>query len=171
MVIAACYAGFIGDNYAAALDAAGMSESRRPTQANFPIPADLPAGKHVVRVWVGEREVSTPVEIEFLAPQPVPPRIYYASNTVDGGVDIHARGAKSRFRVFVHDLERGSDEKWVSLYIDGERIEIAEMRYIAAGGYFELIAQLPPEIAPGTHEIMIESRGLRSLPSAFEALP
>jgi hypothetical protein len=109
--------------------------------------------------------------IEFLAPQPIPPRIHYASNDLDGGTDIHAHGEKSRIRVFVYDLDRRTDANSVGLLLDGEKIALKEVLYLPAAGFHALIAQLPSDITPGPHQISVEAVGLRSLPISVEALP
>ena len=170
--ITACYAGFVGANYAAAL--AGRPEDddlAALTQLNFAIPADLPFGDQAVCVRVGNAQSSAPVMIEFLAPQPIPPRIHYASNDLDGGTDIHAHGEKSQIRVFVYDLDRRTDANSVGLLLDGEKIALKELLYLPAAGFHALIAQLPSDITPGPHQISVEAVGLRSLPISVEALP
>lgn len=164
----ACYTGAIGDNYAAALD--GDFDLESLTQVSFPVPADFPPGLQCVHVRIDEATISESVEIDFLPPEPPPPRIHYASNVVDGGVDIHARGEKSRFRVFVYELARDIGKDALTIYIDGEAIKVEEARYIPGAGFHEVVAQLPENIAAGRHELMVTAGNLRSMATTFEVV-
>ncbi|MBX3277929.1 MAG: methyltransferase domain-containing protein [Acidobacteria bacterium] len=162
----AIYSGVVGDNYAAALD--NDYDSGSTAQTSFAIPEDFPPGLQRVRVCIDERTASEWAEIEFLPPEPLPPRIHYASNVIDGGVDIYASGEKSRFRVFVYDLARNADRDALRVYIDNEAIEVEEARYIPGAGFHEIIAQLPKGIAAGSHNLIVAAGSLRSTPATFD---
>lgn len=164
----ACYAGVIGDNYAAAINNDFDPEST--AQTSFAIPEDFPPGLQRVRVCIDELTASESAEIEFLPPEPLAPRIHYASNVVDGGVDIYASGEKSRFRVFVYELARNVDRDALRIYIDKKTIEVEDTSYIPGAGFHEIIAQLPEGITAGSHELIVAAGNLRSMPAMFDVL-
>ena len=160
--VQASYAGGVREAYAFFLERFDLGKVEDLAQVNFRIPADVSVGRQVTRVRIGSGEGSVSVEIAFRSAEPVPPRIYYASNSVDGGVDISAAGPKSRFRVFVYDLDRHAEKETTALYLNETPVEIEEINYVVAGKYHELIAQLPPGTPAGEHEISVLAGGLKS---------
>ena len=168
--VEARYAGHITQEYSTALSNSGFN-AHHLAQLDFDLPPNLKAGSHLVKLRCSDGFVSQPAEVAFSESVPTPPAIYYASNCEDGGVDIHALGSKSRFRVFVHRLSRQIEQQAVGLYLDDERLEVQHLTYIPTGGYHEIVAQLPLDVHPGRHEITVIANSLRSSPTAIEIKP
>jgi SAM-dependent methyltransferase len=109
-----------------------------------PVPADVPAGRHAVRVRAGiDRVSAAEVELTLERGRPV---IVLLANDVDGGIDVHRSGAKSAIRVFVVVPGRARSEP-MEISIDGRSIA-TQTEYLERHGYFLLRGQLP-ETSPG----------------------
>jgi SAM-dependent methyltransferase len=160
-----CYAGALGPEYAAALASRGLEPL---TQINLPVTPMLGAGPATARARFAGGAWSEASSFELLAPKPVPPRIHFVSNAVDGGLDVHARGDKSRFRVFVFDLER--DPKEVRLLLDGRALSPLALSYIPENGVHMIIADLPSNTTPGDHTLELSHRALAATPYTLHVI-
>jgi ubiquinone/menaquinone biosynthesis C-methylase UbiE len=154
------YAGWVGENFAAAVGGAAS----RLTQINLGVTPKMACGMASVRVKSGG-EVSDPVTMEFLAPQPIIPRINLISNAVDGGVDVHARGEKAIFRVFASGLDETATPENVRVRVGGQALEPISVEFIPANGVYMTVARVPEDCSPGEIEIRLQFGDLVSLPA------
>ncbi len=151
-----CYVGAVGEEFAAALGDPGDQPLDRLVQVNLGVPNGAPWGRIEVRIRLINGETSEPVVIEMLEPLPVAPKINLISNAVDGGVDVHARGDKSRFRVFANGLDRTSSPENVRVHIGKLALKPISVSFVPANGVFMTVAQMPEEILPGETEIRLQ---------------
>ncbi len=153
------YAGWDGAN----LIEARRNDDARLVQINLGITAEMPRGNVSVRVKTGG-ETSDPVAIEILEPQPVIPKIVLISNAVDGGVDVHARGDKSVFRVFALDLDETASPDNVRIQLNDRVLAPESVAFIPANMAYMSVARMPEEIAPGDVEVRLHFGDLVSPP-------
>lgn len=165
-LISPCYAGRLEDKFNPLLP----DSLSGAIQVDFPISSEVPTGLNPVRVRIAGTQFSAPVEVEFLQPQPLAPRILYASNVVDGGVDIYTGGDKSRFRVFVYDLGRDAQLDHIRLKIGEWVIVPQEVSFVATNGFSMIVAQLPESITSGNHQLKVVNGVLESEARPLEVL-
>ncbi|MGH9833438.1 MAG: class I SAM-dependent methyltransferase [Blastocatellia bacterium] len=149
-------------------DGANLIEARRDddnrlVQINLGITTEMPRGNVSVRVKTGG-EISNPVTIEILDPQPVIPKIVLISNAVDGGVDVHVRGDKSVFRVFALDLDETASPDNVRIQVNDRVLAPESVAFIPASMAYMSVARVSEEIAPGDVEIRLHFGDLVSPP-------
>ncbi len=140
-------------------DGANTIEARRddddrPVQINLGITTEMPRGNVSVRVKTGG-ERSDPVTIEILEPEPVTPKIVLISNAVDGGLDVHARGDKSVFRVFALGLDETASPDNVRIQLNDRVLAPESVAFIPANMAYMSVARMPEEIAPGDVEVRL----------------
>ncbi len=155
------YVGSVGDNFAAAM----RTEAERLTQINLGVTAKMARGTANVLVKESGGSKSAPVAIEFLEPQPIIPKIILISNAVDGGLDVHARGEKSVFRVFVTGLDETAAPDNVRLHVNQLVLKPDSVNFIPANAAHMTVARMPGEIKPGETEIRVQFGDLLSLPA------
>jgi ubiquinone/menaquinone biosynthesis C-methylase UbiE len=154
------YAGWVGDNYAEAIG----GDVDRLVQVNLGVTTRVQPGKADVRLKTGGHK-SDLVTIEFLKPEPIIPKIILISNSVDGGVDVHARGEKSVFRVFATGLDETASPENVRVQINEQIVQPASVSFIPANAAYMTVAQMPDRIAAGEAEIKLQFGDLISLPA------
>jgi SAM-dependent methyltransferase len=154
------YTGWVGDNYAEAIG----GEVDHLVQINLGVTTKVQPGKADARLKVGG-ERTDPVTIEFLKPEPIIPKIILISNSVDGGVDVHARGEKSIFRVFATGLDETASPENVRVQINGQLIQPVSVSFIPANAAYMTVARMPDGIAAGEVEIKLHFGDLISLPA------
>lgn len=154
------YTGWVGDNYAEAIG----GDVDRLVQVNLGVTTRVQPGKADVRLKTGGHK-SDPVTIEFLKPEPIIPKIILISNSVDGGVDVHARGEKSVFRVFATGLDETASPENVRVQINEQIVQPASVSFIPANAAYMTVAQMPDRIAAGEAEIKLQFGDLISLPA------
>jgi SAM-dependent methyltransferase len=137
----------------------------RLTQVSLFTSAKTPRGLAEVRVKDSRGQVSNPVAIEFLEPQTTPPKIHMVNNAVDGGVDIHASGDKSVFRVFADGMDETAGVENVRVHVNDLSVTPASVTFLPANGFYLTIAQMPAGIAAGDAEVKIQFNDLVSLPA------
>ena len=160
------YVGSVGDNFAAAV----KTEVDRLTQINLGVTTKAPRGLVSVRVKTAGAGESDPITIEFLEPQPIIPKIYLISNTVDGGVDVHALGGKSVFRVFASGLDETATPENVRVHVNQRSLKPISVSFIPANGVYMAVARMPEEIVAGEAEIKLQFGELVSLPTKIRII-
>lgn len=153
------YTGWDGAND---IEAQGTGDGRL-VQINLGITTKMPRGKASVRVKTGG-EISDPVTIEILEPQPIIPKIVLVSNAVDGGVDVHARGDKSLFRVFALGLDETASPANVRIQLNDLILAPESVAFIPGNMAYMSVARMPEEIAPGDVEVRLHFGDLISPP-------
>src|SRR5262249_51839195 len=149
-----------GDNFAEAIG----GEVDQLTQVNLGVTTKIPRGKVGARVKSGGG-TSDPVTIEFLEPRPIIPKINLISNSVDGGIDVHARGDKAVFRVFANGLDNKATPDNVRVHVNQHILEPISVSFIPANGVYMTVARMPDEIAAGEVEVKLQFGDLLSLPA------
>jgi hypothetical protein len=145
-----CFAGAVADG------------STRDLQVNFRIPEDDPGGNASVRLQMIGCEASEAVTINILPPQPVPPTIDYMTNAVDDGLDVYAKGPKSRIHVLTGWLNDSASIDNVVVRVGEYAVKPESVLFIPGYGAWQVAAQLPETTVPGDSKIQIIFNGLES---------
>jgi 2-polyprenyl-3-methyl-5-hydroxy-6-metoxy-1,4-benzoquinol methylase len=153
------YAGWVGEEFAEAVGDSATSL----TQISLGVTPKMPRGRVSVRIKTGA-ETSDPVMIDFLAPQPIIPRINLISNAVDGGVDVHAQGEKALFRVFASGLDDTATPDNVRVHVRQYTLNPISVSFIPANGVYMTVARMPEDLSPGEAEIKLQFGDLVSAP-------
>jgi SAM-dependent methyltransferase len=156
-----CYAGWVGDNFAEALRAGGATFEHL-TQLNIGVQDRGESGTARVRIKHAEGEWSEPISLELLPLQPIAPKINLVSNSVDGGVDLHARGEKSVFRIHADGMDDQATPDNVRVLLGENVITPISVSFAPANGVYITVAKMPEHINPGETEIRIQFRDLIS---------
>lgn len=154
------YVGPVSDKFAEALG----DKAEQLTQINLSLNPQLPRGRVRVCVKTLAGEQAEPVAIEFLEPEPIIPKILLINNAVDGGLDIHARGAKSVLRVFATGLDETATPDNVRVQVNERILEPLSVTFIPANAAYMTVAQLPEEVEPGEVEVRLHFGALVSAP-------
>jgi SAM-dependent methyltransferase len=152
------YTGSVGENFAAAF----ASNVNHLTQINLGITTKTAPGVAEIRLKTESGAASDPVQVEFLAPQPVIPRINLISNAVDGGVDIHSRGGKSVFRIFASGMDDGASVDNVRVHLNQRVLEPVSVGFVPANGVYMTVARIPEEVSASEAEIRLQYNDLIS---------
>ncbi len=153
------YVGGVDDSFAKAIG----DDVDQMTQINLRVTTEMPRGKAGVSVKSGGVE-SEGVTIEFLEPQPVVPSIKLISNSVDGGIDVHARGERAVFRTFCSGLDETATPDNVRVHVNRHILKPLLVSFIPANGVHMTVAQMPEGMAAGEAEIRLQFGDLISLP-------
>jgi SAM-dependent methyltransferase/GNAT superfamily N-acetyltransferase len=155
-----CYVGPVGaDNW----DRLQLGDrSRELIQVNCQVPDDEPGGTPAVRVRLADGATSNAVTIHLPPPQRKIPLIYLVVNEVDEGCDLHARGAKSRLRLYVHGLDEATPDACV--LVNGRRLAPERMFFLPNLAEWLVTIQLPADVAPGQVELEFRSGAVKSPP-------
>jgi SAM-dependent methyltransferase len=159
-----CYAGVPGDG------------STTNLQVNFRIPEDDPGGNASVRLQMIGGEVSEAVTINILQPQPVPPKIHFITNDIDGGQDVCARGPKSRIKVFTEWLNHSANIENTRVRVGAHTLKPESISFLPANGIWQATVHLPETTVPGENKIQvifneIESEAITLHIKEFEQAP
>ncbi|MCI0525521.1 MAG: methyltransferase domain-containing protein [Acidobacteria bacterium] len=161
LAVAARYVGPIGRNFEGALESEFGAQLSHLTQIEIGVPQSVQTGVAKVRLQIGEVSVSNPIEIEFVSEQPIP-KIGTVMNARDNGTDIYARGEKSRVKILVEGLNETASVENVRVQV-GERIVQPDgVSFHPGNAIYEVDAQLPEDVAPGSAELKIHFGGLQS---------
>jgi SAM-dependent methyltransferase len=124
----------------------------------LPVPADVPVGRHAVRVRASTDRVSeAEIELTLERRRPV---IVLLANDVDGGIDVHRNGEKSAFRAFV-TVPGGRCSTAMEILVDGRSIA-TQVEYLDRHGYCLLRGRLPETARGSVIPIAVRSGGLVS---------
>lgn len=159
-----CYVGPISPGFAAALRAEMNTPLEPLTQITLNLHKYEEPGLAGIRVRHPNGLLSGPVNVELLKAQPIPPKVHFISNAVDGGVDVYAHGAKATIRIFVYHIDKAASASDVQLYIGGRATQPDSLSFMPTVGTHMLVARLPEESAPGETELEVEFDQLRSAP-------
>jgi ubiquinone/menaquinone biosynthesis C-methylase UbiE len=145
-----CYAGVLGDGSTANL------------QVNFRIPEDDPGGNAGVRLQMIGAEASEAVTINIQTSQLVPPKIHYITNAADDGLDVYARGPKSRIYVLAEWLNDSASTENIRVRVGEYTLKPEAVLFLPGSGIWQIITQLPETTVPGDNKIQIAFNGLES---------
>jgi SAM-dependent methyltransferase len=157
-----CYVGPLGENYAAALRAAGVRGLDHLTQVNLGIPDGCASGEINVRAQLASGERTAPITVELVEPPPVAPKIHLIRNAGDAGIDIYARGPKSAIVVYVDGLNEAANTGNVRLQVNEQIIQPSYVGFVPANGLYQVDAKLPASLAPGVASLRIHFGELES---------
>lgn len=160
--VAPCYVGPVRGTFASLLPAEVVGLFTRLTRIDFNLPAGAPTGRAEVSVRVPSGEMSSAVEVEFVAPPPVIPRITRVMNGRNEGAEIRERGGKSLVRLHVEGLDETADPGNIRVQI-GERI--VKPCYVGAiDGHtcYRVDLQLPCDIRTGLADLRLYFGNLAS---------
>jgi hypothetical protein len=113
---------------------------------------------------------SEPISLEFLEPQPIVPKINLVSNSVDGGIDIHARGEKSVFRIFADGMDERATPDNVRVLLGEFVLEPISVSFVPANGVYMTVVKMPEGIPIGQTEVKIQFRDLLSESARIQIL-
>ncbi|MDX2032472.1 MAG: class I SAM-dependent methyltransferase [Blastocatellia bacterium] len=125
----------------------------------------MPCGLVDVLISDARGESSNIESIELLEPQPIPPRIHMINNAVDGGIDIHAQGEKSVFRVFATGMDETAGTGNVRVQLNDRKLTPESVTFLPANGFYLTIARMPLDAAPGEADVRIHFNDLASAPA------
>ena len=147
--ILARYVGPPGRNFESALKAKFGSSLAHLTQIEIGVTPEIPEGLAEVRVLSMTGSVSDSIEVEFEAARAWQPKIGAIMNLADDGLDIHARGPRSRVRILVEGVEGDFTPETVRVRIGDRLLTPIRAGYLPGNAVHEIEAQLPEDIAPG----------------------
>jgi ubiquinone/menaquinone biosynthesis C-methylase UbiE len=127
------------------------------TQVQTIVPTGVSAGIGSLRVRLRGGEPSDSVQVGFLDPAPITPRVELVTNAVDGGVDIHASGPKSLIRLFVAGLHGRAQPSTVKVEIANQIVAPASIEFLPANGLYHVKFQIPAGIMPGRTELRLRA--------------
>ncbi|MDX2032133.1 MAG: class I SAM-dependent methyltransferase [Blastocatellia bacterium] len=166
--VQARYVGPIGRNFEAEMRAGAGDSLAGFTQVEIGIPEGLVPGVISVRVRIEGMGESVSCPIVFEAPQPYTPRIGAIMNMADDGLEVFARGEKSRLRILVENLAEGAAIDAMRVVI-GERVLSPDrIAFLPGNVLHEVEIQLPDDIATGSTEARIVLGELASPAYGFE---
>jgi ubiquinone/menaquinone biosynthesis C-methylase UbiE len=166
LAIAARYVGPVGRNFEGALESEFGDQLSHLTQIEIGVPPGVETGVAKVRLQTGEDSVSEPIEIKFVSEQPIP-KIGTVMNARDHGTDIYARGEKSRVKILVEGLDETANVNNVRVQIGERIIQPDGVNFHPGNAIYEVDAQLPEDVAPGSVELKIHFNGLQSIGAAI----
>ncbi len=161
LAVAARYVGPIGRNFEGALESEFGDQLSHLTQIEIGVPPNVQTGAAKVHLQIGEVSVSDPVEIKFVSEQLIP-KIGTVMNALDYGTDIYARGEKSRLKILVEGLNETASVENVRVQIGERIIQPDGVNFHPGNAIYEVDAQLPEGVAPGSAELKIHFGGLQS---------
>ncbi|MFN0086934.1 MAG: class I SAM-dependent methyltransferase [Blastocatellia bacterium] len=161
------YLGPVRDNFSAP---AAPGVGGRSTQLDLRTSPRMPCGLVDVLVRDSRGESSNIETIELLEPQPIPPKIHLINNAVDGGIDIHAEGEKSVFRVFATGMDETAGPGNVRVQLNDRKLTPESVTFLPANGFYMTIVRLPLGAAPGEADVRIHFNDLGSAPARMRIL-
>lgn len=147
-----CYVGRVGENFASALHRQDLD---RLTQINIGIPGKCASGETQVRIGLLDGPFSDPFWLTLVEPPPLAPRINLINNAVDGGIDVHATGPKSVFRVFANAMDETASPETVRVFLNEIEIVPESVSFVPANGVHMTVARLPREAGPGEYAVRL----------------
>ena len=130
----------------------------------------MPCGLVDVLIRDGRGEASNIASIELLEPEAIPPKIHMINNAVDGGIDIHATGPKSVFRVFATEMDESAGVGTVRVQLNDRLLTPESVAFLPANGFYLAIARLPVDVAPGEADVRIHFNDRVSAPARIRIL-
>jgi ubiquinone/menaquinone biosynthesis C-methylase UbiE len=161
LAVAARYVGPIGRNFENALESEFGDQLSHLTQIEIGVPTGVQTGAAKIRLQIGEDSVSDPIEIEFVS-EPLIPKIGAVMNARDYGTDIYVRGEKSRLKIVVEGLDETAGVENVRVQIGERIIQPDGVSFHPGNAIYEVDAQLPEGVAPGSGELKIHFGGRQS---------
>jgi ubiquinone/menaquinone biosynthesis C-methylase UbiE len=90
------------------------------------------------------------------------PKIVTVRNGADYGTDIYAKGAKSLLYLYVHDLDETANTENVRLRLNDLDIAPDFVGFVTQNGTWQVNAQLPDSVEPGSYELRLVFRSVES---------
>lgn len=90
------------------------------------------------------------------------PKIVTVRNGADYGTDIYAKGAKSLLYLYVHDLAETANPENVRLRLNDLDLAPAFVGFVTQNGTWQVNAQLPDSVEPGSYELKLVFRSVES---------
>jgi ubiquinone/menaquinone biosynthesis C-methylase UbiE len=131
------------------------------TQIEIGVPPGAQKGLAKVHLQVADNPISDSIEVEF-APARTIPKIGTIMNASDNGLDIHARGEKSRLKILVEGLNDTASVENVRVQIGERMVKPDRVSFHPGNAIYEVAAQLPEEVSPGDTPIKIFFGDLQS---------
>ena len=131
-------------------------------QVSFTFPPHIQGGPQTMYVQLETGAVSSPVTIEIPKPTNAAPRITLITNATDGGLDVYARGAKSKVRIFVDGINAIDDADDLRIVVGTDVFKPERVSFVPGNGLFMAELTLPDGIASGEVAVWVESSRLRS---------
>lgn len=142
----------------------------RLTQIDLSPPVGAPSGAAEVRVRLTSGEVSQPIRVDFVSPEPVVPRISSVMNAVDNGADVRVRGAKSHLRIHVEGLDETADTGNIRVQVAGRIVKPSFVGSLPGKQLYRVEAQLPQDIPKGPTELCLYFGNIQSPTAQLEVL-
>jgi ubiquinone/menaquinone biosynthesis C-methylase UbiE len=156
------YVGPVGRNFDEALKAEVSRSLDHFTQVEIGIPAGMPSGSEPVLVHFKDDGVSDPINVELEEVQPLLPKVGTIMNAYDNGMDVYARGEKSKLKILVEGLDEAADTGNVRVQIGERIIKPSRIFFLRGNGLYEVDAQIPDDTHPGVTELRIYFGNLQS---------
>ncbi len=143
---------------------AGPKTRKAPVQVNVFLPPDPPTGPVPVRLWMLDRPISNFARMRVIPAPPLAPRVL----TITDGINLLSE-RRIETRSIKIDIDEAGPEPAFTADIDGIALSDLDpfcvdplaQRYVLSGA-------VPPEIAPGPHQLHIRLRGRAFSPAAIE---
>jgi ubiquinone/menaquinone biosynthesis C-methylase UbiE len=156
------YVGCVTDEFLNALGSPGSTPFDSLSQVELGIPGSARNGAASVRIKHIDGKPSEPVFVELIEPPPLIPQISLVTNEFDGGLDLHASGEKSAFRIFADGMDDTAGIENVRVLLGEHVITPVSISFVPANGLHMTTVQMPENIAAGDYDVRIQSRDLLS---------
>ncbi|MFN0088415.1 MAG: class I SAM-dependent methyltransferase, partial [Blastocatellia bacterium] len=140
------YVGPIGRNFEALARTARGDSPDELTQVEIGVPGGLSPGEIPVRVRIEGVGDSAPCLISFEEARPSAPRIGAIMNMADDGLEVFARGEKSRLRILVENMPENAEIAAVRVAIGKRTFAPGRLAYLPGNGLHEVELQLPEDV-------------------------
>ncbi len=164
--LAPCYVGPVG------VDATKLIQQQKTSQAgndhiqiNVRIPVDVPTGEGVLLARLPDGVISDSVRISLPPVQLGEPHIIVIANAVDTGLDVYARGAKSRIRILVDQIGERANTEDVGVKVNDDWVKPEAMKFVPEKSFWEITAQLPADIPLGETGVQVRVGASLSSPA------
>jgi SAM-dependent methyltransferase len=137
-------------------------------QVNLRIPADEPAGDIDLIVRLSNDLTSDSVKISLPPAQPEQPHVVGVTNAVDTGLDVYARGPKSRIKILVDRPGQHPEIEDIGILLGNCRIKPETISFLPGNNYWEITAQLPEDTMPGEASLQVKIGDLSSTPLVID---
>jgi SAM-dependent methyltransferase len=166
-----CYVGWLGDEFAAEMRSQGWEETESLTQINVGIPEGLSPGEYGVRVRYLNQRATATASVRLQEALPDPPEITHVANDADGSLDLRVSGERAGFRIFTIGLDESAGPENVTILLDDLTLRPAEVTYLPSGAIYKVTARFPEGLAPGSHTVRVDFKGLVSEICRIEVHP
>lgn len=164
--VSSCFVMDINCDHETVVQAGIKTAEKFLTLVHFEVPKDLLGNTTDIQVCIKFGPSTPKIPIEMPNPPSPSLKIQLITNGFDGGLDVHAGGAKSKVRLMTEGLEEIVTLNDLSIRVGGWESQPSEIEYLPSNGLYYIHINLPEEMMPGKTEISICYRGLWS-----EAVP